>query len=150
MLPRAGSTDGAVICACGSRIRVADLWLVDSLTCGVCGRKVHVTEENVFKDADKPPSALIRMAERAAIAQRHAMAIDLVRQGKYDQAIEVYESVLAEKRDHRDALYGVGFCHYKKGNFTESYRLISMAAAMGHAAAERLLPKVREKMQQSL
>lgn len=147
MLPGTWTSDAVVTCTCGALMRVADPWLLDSLTCGNCGRKVHVTDQNTSKDTGKTPSALVRMAEREGVAQRHAMAIELVRERKYDEAIELYESVLAEKRDHRDSLYGIGYCHYKKCNYTEAYRLISMAAAMGHTAANRILDKVREKMQ---
>lgn len=138
--------DSVVTCECGAQTTVADPSMIESITCGVCGCKVHITQFNVHKAGTPPPSALLRTAEHGNLAERLASAVGFVREGKYTEAMELYESVLKEKRDQRDAFYGLGFCHYKLQNFKESYRLLRMASEMGHVGAEKLLPKVHSQL----
>ncbi len=138
--------DSVITCKCGAQTTVADPSMIDSITCGVCGAKVPITDTNLRKAGTPPPSALVTMAEHKSLPERLASAVGFVREGKYYEAMELYESVLKEKRDQRDAFYGLGYCHYKLENFKESYRLLRMAAEMGHAGAEKLLPKVHSQL----
>ncbi len=131
-----------ITCECGGRTTVANPAKLDAITCGACGRKVAIGRRTMEETESREVESS-QASQTMTIPEKVAVAVQLVREEKYEEAARIYESVLKERLDHRDAFYGLGFCHYKRQNYKESLRLLNMAAQMGHSGAERLLNKVR-------
>jgi TolA-binding protein len=137
------SEERVVVCQCGAQVVVAGPATIDSVACGNCGRNVRLPQANAGASSESAGCAQPADAGPADVATRTRVAAQLVRDGKYADAAALYDSVLKERFDHRDAFYGLGYCHYKLGNYKDSYRLLGMANAMGHPSAGPLLDKVR-------
>ena len=138
--------DFIVTCNCGATCTVGKVGLMDSVTCGVCGRKVRLTADKLrpAKAEGGRHSALFEAAMRGGVRERVDLAISMVRQKKYREALELYRVLLQRKYVHRDTIYGLGFCYYKRGDFQRSEMMLDVAAQMGHPAAPGLLQKVRD------
>ncbi len=145
MVPNS-SSEIMVTCRCGAEIRVANPYLVAGITCSICGCKVDMDKASKHPADDHDHSALMSAALHGDPKHRHKMATRFVREGKYDEAIDLYKSIMAEDAVHRDAYYGLGFCYYKLGQLPESQTMLRMAADMGHPAAKGLLTKATVKL----
>jgi len=63
-------------------------------------------------------------ADKEALQQAHEYRIN----GRYDEAIELYEQVLAEEPDHAEALWGEGLSQMNSGDFDEALAKICRAS----------------------
>lgn len=135
-----------VRCACGAAWKVARTGAEDFITCNNCGsrvtlHKIDVPPERVATTIFHAPSAA---PTRDPKSQE---AVDLVRQGKFDEAIETYEEILSHQPTYRDVFYGLGFCFYKTEKLHEAQVLLRIALDMGHPNAEKLLNKALAKIE---
>lgn len=135
-----------VKCSCGQEWPVANPDLEESIMCGVCGKKIYITEMNTHSQSTPPPSALFQAMENMDSQTRLKEGIRLAKEGKFGDALQFYRSIVLEVLSHRDAFYGLGYCYYKMGRFEESFVMLGMAAEMGHPTAELTLKKVRERL----
>ena len=66
-------------------------------------------------------------------------AVTLHQQGRLDDAERLYNSVLAAKRDHFDALHLLGVLMHQRGRSAEALKLIAKALETGTKSADALL-----------
>lgn len=137
--------DVVVTCSCGAQTIIASGWMVDSIVCGVCGCRVPLRSSNVRAKASTA-SAIFQRAVKGDLCYRMRMAARFVKEEKFDEAIALYEEVLAEQPQHRDALYGWGYIHYKRGELQEALACLRQAESLGHPTAGRLLRRISERL----
>ena len=78
----------------------------------------------------------------------------LVREGKYREALAGYLELFRDADPDGRACYGMGYCHYKLGNYSESREALNQAMTRGHSAAagaseaeaEPRMPRTSETM----
>lgn len=134
-----------VTCSCGAQTIIASGWMVDSIVCGVCGCRVPLRDSNVRPKASTA-SAIFQRAKKGDLSYRMRMAARFVKEEKYSEADALYHEVLTEQPDHRDALYGRGYIHYKRDELREALSCLRMADALGHPSASRLLRRISERL----
>jgi len=79
---------------------------------------------------------------------RMQAAAKLVNEKKFLEALSIYLSVKQEDPNHRDAVYGIGFCYYKLGYYDKAEWLLQHAHEMEHPNAIRLLRKLEQRKQE--
>ncbi len=136
------NTDVFVDCNCGAHIHVADPGMTDDITCTSCGCKVHLHKRANGGLEWHAPSALLDILKKKPDQGRHRAAVEFVREQKYVDAMDLYQTLLEATPYRRDAYYGMGYCYYKLGRHRESRDYLETAGQLGHPAAVKLLPKL--------
>ena len=140
------SVDVVVACQCGTEQVVANPRFVDTINCRTCRRLIHMdrVKQTPVKSVGPSYSALVAGAMKAEPRARASMAVQFVREGKYEDAIVLYKSLMRQEFIHRDTVYGLGFCYYKLAAYEDSKFLLGLAAEMEHPGAAKLLQKIHE------
>jgi len=147
MVPNLSPSEVVVTCGnCGAQWTVANPGLDDTITCGICGGKISLKEEPREEPAPAATATTHPAVAPDSPESRMAQAIRCVEEAKYQDAVKLYESVLAQRIDHRDAFYGLGYCHYRMGNYKDSLRLLRMASELGHPHVNKLIRRVEQRM----
>lgn len=128
-----------VTCDCGAQWTVADPF-ADSLTCGVCGKVIHLQPKGTQRFLTPPPMVI----EGAGYHPEHPLsaAVRLVHAQQYELALDAYKAHLATVPHMRDVFYGLGYCYYKLGHLRESKAFLQVAHELGHPHVAPLLQKV--------
>lgn len=140
--------DVEVRCACGASWKAARTGAEDFITCNNCGSRVKLHKIDIPPD-EHPAEQTIFAAPSSAPTRdpKSQRAVDLVREGKFDDAIEQYEDILSHQPTYRDVFYGLGFCFYKTAKLHEAQVLLRIAKDMGHPNAGKLLKKAQAKIE---
>lgn len=132
------------VCECGAVLIDTSAGGENGVTCEACGRAVKPSSlPSAAAAVGSGPEYVVSADPRARI--RAAAAF--VNQGKYVEALALYKWVHDEDFEHRDALYGMGFCYYKLGYLDRSQWLLERAQEMNHPSAGKLLRKVTQRME---
>ena len=70
----------------------------------------------------------------------------LVQEGKYREALAVYRQLFQEAEPDGRACYGMGYCHYKLGNYVECREALDKANVKGYPAAVQMLQQISIKL----
>ncbi len=136
------NTDVFVDCNCGAHIHVADPSMTEDITCSSCGCKVHLHKRANGGLEWHAPSALLDILKKKPDQGRHRAAVEFVREQKYVDAMDLYQTLLEATPYRRDAHYGMGYCFYKLDRQRESRKYLEAAVQLGHPAAVKLLRKL--------
>lgn len=137
-------------CECGGSVIDAALGSEGLVSCQTCGRPIRLAPA---ADIDQPPANVAAPQPGLSYVvstdpkTRIRAAAAYVNQGKPIEALALYKWVHDEDPDHRDALYGMGFCYYRMGYLERSKWLLERALELGHPFAPKLLRKVMLKLE---
>ncbi len=132
-----------VICSCGQTYPVAKPDLVTQLTCGVCGKIIKVSPENLIAPNESNTAIYRRMKNNPAI-ERIVEGVRLIKEGNYELALPLFQSVVDETKPIREAFYGLGYCYYRRKEYLKSYVLLGTAVYLGHPHAGVLFEKIKK------
>lgn len=131
-----------VICSCGQIYPIVKPDLVEQLTCGVCGKVIKISQENLI-EPNESTTAIYRKLKDHPPLQRIVEGVRLIKEGKWENAVPLFQSVANEAKPIREAFYGLGYCHYKEKKYVESFILLGIAVYLGHPHATALFNKVK-------
>ena len=143
------TSDVIVYCECGAKHRFAASHMSDSIECTMCGRRVRRTGRNAVHSAAAERTALQAIQDRLGDEDKVAQAVHLARDHRYQDALAMYLGVLNSHPHLRDIFYGMGYCHYRLGDFDYALQLLRLAREGGHATAVELMHKVEEHLAQA-
>jgi predicted TPR repeat methyltransferase len=91
----------------------------------------EVTGVEAMNKLAEPARVLAQMTadDVARVEQRVADAAELHQAGQIEQAMQIYQDVLAEQPTNASALAFLGMAHFQRGAFVEAERLIATAIA---------------------
>lgn len=136
------SAEVVVYCDCGAKYVFAASHVNDAIECTNCGRRVRMKANNTTRVGAPERTALQAYAEKHGDEEKISQACHYAREHKYEQAIQLYEGVLADHVPLRDAFYGMGYCYYRLGEPQKAMMLLQLARRCGHTTALDLLRKV--------
>ncbi len=131
-----------VICSCGQTYPIAKPDLLDQLTCGVCGKVIKITKENLLKP-NETATAIYRKLKNTPPIERIIEGVRLIKEGKHEHAIPLFHSIVDEIQPIREAFYGLGYCYYKDKKYLDSLLFLGIAVYLGHPHAHTLFDKVK-------
>jgi tetratricopeptide (TPR) repeat protein len=68
-------------------------------------------------------------------SEEYEKAVDLFSRGRKEEAVKLFESIIARKPDFADAYESLGMVHYKMGNLDEAIRWTEKLAELDPAHA---------------
>lgn len=131
-----------VICSCGQTYPIVKPDLIDQITCGVCGKLIKITAENLIRP-EESITAIHRKLKNQAPEERIMEGIRLIKEGKMELAIPLLQSVVEENKPYREAFYGLGYCYYQERKYLDSFIFLGIAVYLGHPHAWTLFEKLR-------
>lgn len=135
-----------VICSCGQTYPIVKPDLLEQLTCGVCGKIIKITPENLVAP-NESTTAIYRKLKNNPPIERIVEGVRLIKQGKWELSLPLFQSVVEENRPIREAFYGLGYCHYRKKQYVDSLIFLGIAVYLGHPHAQPLFEKVKRILQ---
>ncbi len=134
-----------VICSCGQTYPIVKPDLIDQITCGVCGKLIKITSENLILPQESI-TAIHRRLKNQPPEERIMEGVRLIKEGKWELALPLLQSVVEENKPYREAFYGVGYCYYQEKKYLDSFLFLGMAVYLGHPHAWALFEKVRRML----
>jgi len=131
-----------VICSCGQTYPIVKPDLVGQLTCGVCGKIIKISQENLL-EPNESITAISRKLKNNPPLERIMEGVRLIKEGKWEHAIPLFQSVVNEVKPIREAFYGLGYCYYREKKYSESYIFLGIAVYLGHPHAITLFEKIK-------
>jgi len=131
-----------VVCSCGQEYPLVKPDLIDQITCGVCGKIVKVTPDNLIRPTDTS-TALFRRMKELPTSQRIQEGIRLIKEGKYELALPLLHSVIHDLQPMREAFYALGYCYHREKKYIESFIFLGIAVDLGHPHAKSLFEKTK-------
>ncbi|HOV33247.1 MAG TPA: hypothetical protein PLX23_07790 [Candidatus Hydrogenedens sp.] len=131
-----------VVCSCGQTYPIVKPDLIDQITCGVCGKLIKITSENLLSP-EESTTAIYQKLKKQSPEERITEGIRLLKEGKWELAAPILQSVVEENKPYRNAFYGLGFYYYQEQKYLDSFILLGMAVYLGHPNAWGLFEKVR-------
>jgi tetratricopeptide (TPR) repeat protein len=138
--------DALVTCDCGAVMKIGCAGLEKYVCCRNCGRQVNITDRNTHAPEEHAHNALVAYAEKQDTNYRHRLAIRLVRENKFCDALDLYQSILDQGIQDRDVYYGAGYCLYRLKSIEKSRSHLATALAMRHPSAAKLLRKIERAL----
>ncbi len=141
------ATEAAINCVCGASLVTGEQEAAQE--CQVCGRPVGLPEVGAkeISAAGAPPPAAPE-DDANPLSKQMRKAAGFVNAKRYLEALGIYKYVLQEDFEHRDAMYGLGFCNYKLGYFGRSRWMLERAHELGHPSAQRLVRKIDLRLEE--
>ncbi|MCX8066188.1 MAG: hypothetical protein N3G21_13645 [Candidatus Hydrogenedentes bacterium] len=134
-----------VVCQCGQTFSVVNPELHPLMTCGVCGRQIKVTPENIVRSPETNTGLYKTMRNRPP-NERITESIRLIYEGKLSLAKPILLSVMEDLIPIREAFYVLGYCYYKEQKLLESFIYLGVAVMLGHPNAKGLFDKVKSML----
>ena len=131
-----------VYCECGAKYVVSGSHMDDSIECTMCGRRVRMKGGNSMRAGTPQRTALQAILDRHGDEVHAAQACDLVREHKYEEALNAYRTVLNGHPGLRDVFYGMGYCYSRLGDAPRGLALLRLAHECGHSTAIDLIRKM--------
>ncbi|MGC8738012.1 MAG: hypothetical protein ACP5UA_05110 [Candidatus Hydrogenedens sp.] len=132
-----------VMCSCGQTYPIVNPDLIAQLTCGVCGKIIKVSQDNLI-EPNESNTAIYRRLKNSPPIERIIEGIRLIKEGKWEHAFPLFQSVVNENRPVREAFYGLGYCYYKEKDYLNSLIFLGVALYLGHPHAQTLYEKVKQ------
>lgn len=131
-----------VICSCGQTYPIVKPDLIDQLTCGVCGKIIKITNDNLL-EPNESNTAIYRKLKNNPPMERIIEGVRLIKEGRWEHAIPLFQSAVNEAKPIREAFYGLGYCYYREKKYLESLLFLGIAVYLGHPHAITLFEKVK-------
>lgn len=131
-----------VVCQCGQSFTVVNPELHPLMTCGVCGRQLKVTPDNIVRSTEMSTGIYKAMRNRPH-NERIKESDRLIYEGKISLAKTILLSIMEDLIPIREAFYALGYCYYREKKYLESFVYLGMAVILGHPSAKNLIEKVR-------
>ncbi len=132
-----------VICSCGQTYPIVKPDLIDQLTCGVCGKIIRINPETLIAP-NESTTAIYRKLKNNPPMERIIEGVRLIKEGKWELAIPLFQSVINENKSIREAYYGLGYCYYKEKKYLDSLIFLGIAVYLGHPNAKTLFEKLKQ------
>ncbi len=132
-----------VMCSCGQIYPIVKPDLIEQLTCGVCGKIIKINPENLL-EPNESNTAIYRKLKSHPPMERIVEGVRLIKEGKFELALPLFQSVVNENKSVREAFYGLGYCYYRQKNYLDSLIFLGVAVYLGHPHARALYEKVKQ------
>ncbi|HOQ31016.1 MAG TPA: hypothetical protein PLA12_00740 [Candidatus Hydrogenedens sp.] len=132
-----------VMCSCGQIYPIVKPDLIEQLTCGVCGKIIKINQENLL-EPNESNTAIYRKLKNHPPMERIVEGVRLIKEGKWELALPLFQSVVIENKPVREAFYGLGYCYYREKEYLDSLAFLGVAMYLGHPHAQALYEKVKQ------